>query len=322
MSRALITGITGFAGSHLADHLLEKGLEVYGIQRRRSKQDNILHIRDWIKLIYADLSDSFSIEEAIKEAQPDYVFHLAAQAYVPMSLIAPEETMQTNVIGTINLLESIRKSSTDPIIHVAGSSDEYGTVLPEEIPVTEDNPLRPASPYAVSKVAQDLTAAQYHRSYGMRIVRTRAFNHAGPRMDEAFVASSFAKQIAEIESKSKPPVIYVGNLSSRRDFLDVRDVVKAYLLAVQKCRPGEVYNICSEKVRTIQSVLDLIISFSNVKGIKVKQDPARMRPSDVAIIQGSCEKFRNETGWKMEIPFEKTAKDLLDYWRENVSCTA
>lgn len=317
MTRVLITGITGFVGSYLAEFLLNEGMEVYGIVRWRSRMENIEHIKEKLKLLQADLRDSHSLELALKESEPEYVFHLAAQSFVPMSWRAPAETLETNIIGTSHLLEAIRKSNYDPVVHIAGSSEEYGLVYPDELPIKETNPLRPLSPYGVSKVAEDLLGWQYFKSYGMKIVRTRAFNHTGPRRGEQFVTSNFAKQIAMIENGKQEPIIYVGNLNAKRDFSDVRDITKAYWLAVTKCDYGEVYNICSEKARTIQSVLDLLLSMTNKK-IEVKIDPTRLRPSDVDTLQGDCSKFKEKTGWKPEIPFEKTMKDLLDYWRERV----
>ena len=317
MKRALITGISGFAGSHLAEFLLNEGIEVYGMIRWRSKLDNVTHIKDRLKLLETDIRDGHSVQRAIEESTPDYVFHLASQSFVPMSWRAPADTMETNVIGTIHLLEAIRQIKCDPVIQIAGSSEEYGMVYPDELPIKETNPLRPLSPYGVSKVAEDLLGCQYYRSYGLKIVVTRAFNHTGPRRGEVFVSSSFSKQIAEIEKGLIEPIIYAGNLSAKRDFSDVRDVVKAYWLAVTKCEYGEVYNICSGKERTVQSVLDLLLGMTNQK-VEVKQDPSRMRPSDVDILQGDCTKFKEKTGWKPQIPFQKTIKDLLDYWRELV----
>jgi len=315
MKRALITGITGFVGSHLAEYLLSEGIEVYGTVRWRSKTENIDHIKHRLKLKEADMRDGHSLELVIKEVEPDYVFHLAAQSFVPMSWRAPADTLETNIIGTAHLLEAIRKSDCDPVIQVAGSSEEYGLVYPDEVPIKETNPLRPLSPYGVSKVAEDRLAHQYYRSYGLKTVITRAFNHEGPRRGDVFVTSNFSKQVAEIEKGKREPVIYVGNLNAQRDFSDVRDIVRAYWLAVTKCEYGEVYNICSGKARKIQSVLDLLLSLSKVKNIEVKQDPTRMRPSDVEVLHGDYSKFKEKTGWKPEIPFEKTMEDLLSYWR-------
>jgi GDP-4-dehydro-6-deoxy-D-mannose reductase len=314
--KALITGVTGFVGSHLADLLLAKGLEVHGIKRWRSRTDNIEHIRGRLVLHDADMRDLHSLIVTVEESKPDYIFHLASQSFVPMSWKAPADTLETNITGTVHLFEAVRKSGLDPKIQVAGSSEEYGLVRPDEVPITENNPLRPLSPYGVSKVATDLLAFQYFRSYGLKTVITRAFNHTGPRRGEVFVTSNFAKQIAEIENGTKEPVISVGNLEAQRDFTDVRDVVRAYWLAVKKCTLGETYNICSEKTWRIQQVLDLLLSLSKKKNIKVKRDPARMRPSDVEILLGDCSKFKNATGWKPEIPFKKTMGDLLDYWRK------
>lgn len=312
--RALITGITGFVGSHLAEFLLGEKIEVHGVARWRSKMDNIKHISNDIHLMEADMRDAHSLGDVVNKVKPDYVFHLASQSFVPMSWRAPADTMETNAIGTIHLFEAIRQSGIEPRILVAGSSEEYGMICPGELPIKETNPLRPLSTYGVSKVAQDKLAYQYHKSYGLKIVITRAFNHTGPRRGEVFVTSSFAKQIAEIE-KGSEPIIYVGNLNAQRDFLDVRDVVRAYWLALQKCAFGEVYNICSGKARTIQEVLEMLLSMTD-KRIEVRQDPSRMRPSDVELLLGDCSKFKKITGWKATIPFEKTLKDLLDYWRE------
>lgn len=317
MKKALITGITGFVGSHLAEYLLKNNLEVYGAFRWRSRMENIGLIKNKVHLIDADIKDAHSMQNLIDNTLPDYVFHLAAQSFVPTSWHAPAETLTTNIIGNTNLLEAVRDSDCSPVIQVAGSSEEYGLIHPDEVPIKETNPLRPMSPYGVSKVAQVLLSRQYHMSYGLKIVLTRAFNHTGPRRGEVFVASNFAKQIAEIEKGVKEPVIHVGNLNAQRDFTDVRDIVKAYWLAVNKCKYGEVYNICSEKAITIKSMLELMLSMSEKK-IEVKQDPSRMRPSDVEILLGDCSKFRKETGWKPEIPFEKTIEDLLNYWRERV----
>jgi GDP-4-dehydro-6-deoxy-D-mannose reductase len=316
--RALITGITGFVGSHLAELLLAKGFEVHGIKRWRSKTENIIHIMKQLHLQEADLRDGHSLFQVINEVRPNYIFHLAAQSFVPTSWRAPADTMETNAVGTLNLLEAVRKVGINPAIQIAGSSEEYGLVYPHEVPIKETNPLRPLSPYGVSKVATDMLGFQYHRSYGMNIVVTRSFNHTGPRSGEVFVTSNFAKQIVEIEKGTREPLIRVGNLDAKRDFSDVRDIVRAYKLSVEKGEFGDCYNISSGKPRVINDVLDLLLKKSNTKDIKIEMDPSRMRPSDVEILHGDCTKIMKQTGWKPEIPFEKTMSDLLEYWRERL----
>ena len=317
--RILITGITGFAGSHLADFLLaeRKDVDIYGMVRWRSKTENIEHIRDKIRLYECDIRDAYSVNKVIREVRPERIFHLAAQSFVPTSWRAPAETLTTNVIGELNIFEAVRQNGIDPLIHIAGSSEEYGLVKKDEIPIKETNPLRPLSPYAVSKVGQDLLGYQYFKSYGLKIIRTRGFNHTGPRRGEVFVCSDFAKQVARIEKEKQKPIIKVGNLKAKRDFTDVRDMVRAYWLVLEKGKIGEVYNICSNKAYSIKEVLDILLSLSKKK-IKIEEDPQRMRPSDVPILLGDNTKFKKETGWQPEISFEKSIKDLLDYWRQRV----
>lgn len=315
--KALITGITGFVGSHLAELLLKKDFMVYGTTRPRSKTENIDHIENKLELYDADLLDSHSFYSLVVKIKPDFIFHLAAQSFVPTSWASPANTLETNILGSVNLFEAVRRAEINPVIQIACSSEEYGLVRKDEVPVKETNPLRPLSPYAVSKVAMDYLGYQYHQSYQMKIIMTRAFNHTGPRRGDVFVCSNFAKQIALIEKGKQSSTIFVGDLSSQRDFTDVRDVVKAYLLSVQKCTPGEVYNIASGKTWEIKKVLEILLSFSKVK-IDIKKDPERFRPSDVPILLGDSTKFRKKTGWKPEISFEKTLKDLLNYWRERV----
>lgn len=315
--KTFITGITGFAGSHMAELLLKKGYEVHGLCRWRSRTENIDHIKGKLNLIEGDLLDSHSLQEAMMNVRPDFIFHLAAQSFVPASWTSPAVTLEINVVGSCNLFEAVRAAQINPVIQIASSSEEYGLVKPNEVPIKETNPLRPLSPYGVSKIAMDYLGYQYFKSYGMKIVRTRAFNHTGERRGEVFAESSFAKQIAEIEKRLKEPVVKVGNLSAKRDYTDVRDMVRGYLLAVEKGKPGEVYNICSGKAYQIKKVLEILLSMSKVK-IKVEKDPERMRPSDVPILLGDFSKFRRRTGWRPKIKFEKTLQDLLDYWRERV----
>src|SRR3989338_6635618 len=315
--KALITGITGFVGSHMAELLLGEGVEVHGIQRWRSKTENIEHLTDKVKIEEADLLDAHSLYTVIDKIKPDYIFHLAAQSFVQSSWASPTQTLEVNIIGTAHLFEAVRKTGLPISIQIACSSEEYGKVLPDEVPISETNPLRPLSPYAVSKLAMDYLGYQYFESYGMRIIRTRGFNHTGPRRGDVFAESTFAKQIAEIEKGKKEPVVHVGNLEAKRDYTDVRDIVKAYYLSVQKCQSGEVYNIATGKSWKIRDVLNLLLSMSKVK-ISIVQDADRMRPSDVPILLGDNSKFVEKTGWKPEIKFEKTLEDLLNYWLERI----
>lgn len=338
--RVLITGVTGMAGSHLAEYLLTmEDMEVYGTCRWRSRMDNLDDLKkegrlniiaseldatspnrgdsSKLNLIEADITDPFSTKRVVAAVKPDRIFHLAAQSYVPVSWIAPAETLHTNIIGEVNLLEAVRAAGIDPVVHIAGSSEEYGLVLPGELPVKETNPLRPLSPYGVSKVAQEMLAYQYFMSYGLKTIVTRGFNHEGPRRGEVFVTSSLAKQVAEIEKGLKSSVIYVGDLSSRRDWSDVRDFARAYWLVSEKGTPGEVYNIGSGVAREVAEMLDVLLGMTDAD-IEVQVDPARLRPSDVKVLICDATKFRELTGWQPRIPFEQTMKDLLEYWRERV----
>ncbi len=315
--RVLITGITGFAGSHLADYILEHHprVRVFGLVRWRSRMENIRHIQDRIDLFEADLKDMTSLKKCLAEVRPDRIFHLAAQSFVPTSWTCPAETFAINAGGQINFFEAVLDLGLSPKIQVAGSSEEYGLVNSDEVPMKESNPLRPLSPYAVSKVAQDLLGWQYFKSYGLRVVRTRGFNHTGPRRGEVFICSNFAKQIAEVEKKKRSPVLYVGNLEAKRDFTDVRDMVRAYWLCLEKGEEGEVYNIGTGKTYSIREILDLLVSMSRVQ-VKVEVDPSRLRPSDVPVLLSDSSKFRELTGWEPRIPLEESLHDLLTYWRE------
>jgi GDP-4-dehydro-6-deoxy-D-mannose reductase len=314
-------------------------VEIYGSYRRRSRLDHLdgvrgkLHMvepgvasvetlrgafeQGKINLIDCDLLDAFSVNKLIASVRPDRIFHLAAQSHVPTSWNAPAATLQDNILGQLNIFEAIRSAGIDPLIQIAGSSEEYGMVYPDEVPMKETNPLRPLSPYAVSKVAQEMLAYQYHQSYGTRAIVSRGFNHSGPRRGENFVDSSFAKQIAMIEKGLQSPVIHVGDLSSKRDFTDVRDIVRAYWLLLERCKPGEVYNIGSGNTRPVQDSLDILLGMSRVD-VEVRVDPTRLRPSDVTILWADASKFMEATGWKPTIPYERTLRDLLDYWRERV----
>lgn len=317
--RVLITGITGMVGSHLADYVLSQqpGTEVFGVKRWRSNIENITQIADQITLIDAELRDPHACLTVIERAQPDIIFHLAANSFVLDSWTNPGDTIHGNIGMQLNLFEAIRILKLDPVIQIACSSEQYGKIHADEIPVKETNPFRPLSPYAVSKVGQDALAYQYYESYGMKTIRTRAFNHEGPRRGEVFVTSSFAKQIAEIEAGLKPPILWVGNLDSQRDWTDVRDVVRAYWMAVTAGSAGEDYVIASGVSRSVRDMLDHLLTLTRSK-IEIRVDPKRMRPSDVVNLRGDSTKFRRATGWQPEIPFEQMMLDLLNYWRDRV----
>lgn len=320
--KALITGITGFVGSHLAEYILKnhREVKVVGLIRWRSPKDNVKNIADKIDFVWGDLEDFASIKNIIWTYKPDVIFHLAAQSYVDFSFAAPIATLTTNVIGTANLLESVKmlkiSSSYDPIVHICSSSEVYGQVKKNEIPIREDNPLRPASPYAVSKVGEDLLAFQYWLSWKIKTIRTRMFTHTGPRRGEVFAESSFAKQIAAIEAGLAPKTIHVGNLKSVRTFADVRDTVRAYWFLVSKCEAGEVYNIGGKETMTVGEMLKLLIKKSTVRDLKIKVDKARLRPSDVTLQIPDISKFEKATGWEPRIKFEKTLEDTLNFWRD------
>ncbi len=314
--RVLITGITGFAGSHLAELALAKGAEVYGTVRWRSPIQNIEHILSRLKVFDADLRDPASVHAILAEVAPDRIFHLAAQSYVVSSWLMPTETITTNIVGTVNIFEATRRLGYKPRILVSCSSEEYGFVKPDEVPITEDNPLRPLSPYGVSKVGQDLLSYQYFMSYGTDVVRTRAFNHTGPRRGRVFVTSNFAIQVLEVQ-KGLRDFVSVGNLDAVRDFTDVRDTVAAYWRALEAADAGDVYNICSGKGYRVGEMLDLLIKISGTKP-EFRVDPARLRPSDVDLLVGDNTKFKAKTGWRPEIPFERTLSDLIAYWRERI----
>jgi GDP-mannose 4,6-dehydratase len=320
----LITGIGGFVASHLADYLLEKGEEVFGTCRWFEDLSKINHIKDKINLVPADLNDLSSLLRCVEKVKPEFIYHLGAQSYVTDSFIFPEETIRTNTIGTLNILEAIRivrqnQKNFDPVIHVCSSSEVYGQVKEDEVPIKETNQFRPANPYAVSKVGEDMIAYQYYQSYGIKAIRTRMFTHTGPRREMNSAEVAFTKQIARIERKLQVPIIKVGNLDSVRTFADVRDAVRAYYLLVRKCRSGEVYNIGGNRTMKIGEMLNYLISQSTSKDeIKIEVDPELLRPSDVTLQIPDISKFQNETGWTPEIPFEKTMIDLLNYHRVNI----
>ena len=323
----LITGVLGMVGSHMLDFLLENtDTKIYGFCRWNEPMDNIEHLvdrinkKDRIELIYGDLNDYASIQNAIEKSKPKYVFHLAAQSYPQTSFDAPIETLQTNILGTTNLLEAIRKSDyKDCLIHVCASSEIFGRVPKEKLPIDEECSIHPASPYAISKVGTDLIGRYYAEAYHMKIMTTRMFTHTGPRRGDVFHESTFAKQIAMIEAGLQEPKILVGNLDSLRTYADVRDAVKAYwmLLTINPIG-GEYYNIGGEYTCSVKDTLEYLISKSTVKNIEVTLDMERFRPIDANLQIPNTTKFRNHTGWKPEIEYTKTMDDLLNYWRDRI----
>jgi GDPmannose 4,6-dehydratase len=327
MKNALITGITGMVGSHLTDYLLENtDWCIYGVCRWRSPLDNIEHLlnranrKDRLFFLYADLCDYISLQTAIQEAKPDYVFHLAAQSYPHTSFTAPIETYNTNVLGTHRLLEVIRNcDGIDPIVHICSSSEVFGRVPKEKLPINEECSFHPASPYAISKIGTDMIGKFFAEAYDIKCVITRMFTHTGPRRGDVFAESTFAKQIALIENNRVPPVIMAGNLDSLRTWADVRDAVRAYyMLVTVNPIPGEVYNIGGDYSCTIGDMLKFLISRSTISDIQIETDKARFRPIDADLQLPDTSKFMAHTGWKPMIPFEKTMNDLLDYWRNKV----
>ena len=326
--RALITGITVMVGSHLADFLLANtDWDIFGMCRWRSPLDNVAHLldrankKDRVFFIDGNLCDLISLQNAVNEATPDYVFHLAAQSYPKTSFSSPIHTLDTNILGTLRLLEAIRGcKAIDPVIHVCSSSEVFGRVPRERLPINEDCPFHPASPYAISKIGTDMVGRFQAEAYGQKVVITRMFSHTGPRRGDVFAESTFAKQIAMIEQGLIPPVVKAGNLESLRTWADVRDAVRAYyMLVTVNPIPGESYNIGGTYSCTVGTMLAFLISLSTRKDhIKVEQDTERLRPLDADLQVPDTSKFRAHTGWEPEIPFEKTMRDLLDYWRDRV----
>lgn len=325
--RALITGITGMVGSHLLDYLLENtDWEIWGMLRWRSPLDNLTnHLAQInrggrIKLVYADLRDTMSMNHAVEQCKPDYVFHLAAQSYPKTSFDAPLDTLDTNIQGTERLLGALRQHAKHAIIHVCASSEVFGRVPKEKLPIDEECTFHPASPYAISKVGTDLVGRYYAEAYNMNVMTTRMFTHTGPRRGDVFAESTFAKQIAMIEAGLIPPVVKTGNLDSLRTFADVRDAVRAYyMLVTVNPIPGAYYNIGGTYTCSVADMLKTLVSMSTVKNITVETDPERLRPIDADLQVPNTAKFKAVTGWEPVIPFEQTMTDLLEYWRERVN---
>ncbi|RHG32100.1 GDP-mannose 4,6 dehydratase [Fusobacterium varium] len=327
--KALITGMTGMVGSHLADYLLENtDWEIHGLQRWRSPLDNILHLMDKINkkkrvfVHYGDLNDQGSLIKVLEDVKPDYIFHLAAQSYPLTSFTAPIDTLNTNILGTARLLESVHLLNLKPIIHVCASSEVFGRVPKEKLPINEECTFHPASPYAISKVGTDLIGRYYAEAYDMTVMTTRMFTHTGPRRGDVFAESTFAKQIALIEAGINPPIVKTGNLDSLRTWADVRDAVRAYYMLVTiNPEKGAYYNIGGSYTCSVRDMLNKLLSLSTVKDIKIETDPVRLRPIDADLQVPNTSKFKEHTGWEPEISFDKTMEDLLNYWREKIKRT-
>lgn len=325
--KAFITGITGMVGSHLAEFLLEEtDWEIHGLIRWRSPLDNIeslvsrINEKDRVFLHYGDLRDSQSLDLVVEKIRPDYTFHLAAQSYPKTSFDAPLDTYATNISGTSSLLEALKKYSPKSVIHVCASSEVFGRVSKDKLPINEECSFHPASPYAISKIGTDLVGRFYAEAYDMKVMSTRMFTHTGPRRGDVFAESTFAKQIAMAEKGIIEPIIKVGNLDSMRTIADVRDAVRAYyMLVTVNPTSGEYYNIGGTHSCTIGQILNDLISLSTIKDkIIIEQDPDRLRPIDADLQIPDTTKFKKHTGWEPEYTYEQTISDLLEYWRNMV----
>lgn len=319
--KILITGITGFVGSHMADYLLEKNVDIYGLKRwNLSNMRNIAHLldNDRITLLDCDITDPIGVRKIIEQIKPDKIFHFAAESFVSVSWDHPSHYMDVNFKGTVNFLDAIRQVGINPRFHIAGSGEEYGEIYKDELPINDKTVLRPMNPYAVTKIAQDLIGFVYYKSYDLNVIRTRAFNHEGPRRDKVFGIPWYAYQIARIEAGKQEPIVRVGHVEDKRNFTHIRDMVEAYWLAMEHCNPGELYLIGSEEpehIHTFHDALNMLIEMSEVNDIKIKTDPKYVRPTAVPRLIGDTSQFRELTGWKPKIKFKKILEDTLEYWR-------
>ena len=320
--RVLITGITGFVGSHLADYVVELGHEVYGLKRwHLSRMRNIQHLLDRIILLDCDVTDPVAVRSVVDRVRPDIIFHCASESFVSPSWDHPSHYMDVNFKGTVNFLDALHLFNLPTRIHIPGSGEEYGEIYEDELPIREETVLRPVNPYAVSKIAQDLISYVYYKSYGVNVIRTRAFNHEGPRRDKVFGIPWYAYQIARVEAGLQPPLLKVGYVDDRRNFTHIRDMVEAYWLAVERCEPGELYLIGSEapeQIHTFREALERLIAMATVKGIRYEVDPEYVRPTNVPRLIGDTSKFRKLTGWEPRISFQTILEDTLAYWRDFV----
>jgi GDP-4-dehydro-6-deoxy-D-mannose reductase len=312
--KVLITGIAGFVGSHLSELLLKKGEKVFGICLPDESLENIREIKKKLHLTNCDITDFDRLSPIVKRINPDEIYHLAALSSVGKSFSHPVDVIGVNIRGTLYLLEILRNMRKRPRVLIVGSSDMYGVVKPKDIPIIEEKSLLPVSPYGSSKAACDLLAYQFFKSYGVQTIRARAFNHTGPRQGVGFVVPDFASQVARIEAGILPPVMKVGNLSSKRDLSDVRDIVRGYQLLMKRGKAGEAYNICSGKAYSIKNLLNILISLSKRK-IRVKTDKKRNRPAEIPVLAGDNSRIRRTTGWRPKSSIETTLEDTLNFWR-------
>lgn len=315
--RVLITGITGFAGSHLADTCVARGAEVWGLTQTAGPHPNLAHLGERVHLYAADITNGAGVNAALADIAPDWIFHLAAQAHVPTAWQDPATTITTNILGQLNVILAMQQHVPQARLLVVSSSHVYGMVEESDQPVNESTPFRPADPYAVSKVAQDMLALQYWQSHGLPIVRVRPFNHIGPRQAPDYVVARFAREIAQMEAGLGAPILKVGNMTAKRDFTDVRDVAQAYWLALEKGTPGAVYTIGSGAAYSIDEMLQILLRLARVD-VQVETDPALFRPGDVPVLQSDPRAFQEQTGWRAAISLEQTLEDTLNYWRDQV----
>lgn len=316
--RALITGIAGFAGSHLAEELVREGWEVYGIERHGAVMSNLTDLIDRVRVEECDILSSKDVVYLISKHKPDAIFHLAGTSFVPDTQNAPQMAFEINVKGSLNMLEETRENAPDAGLILISSAEVYGSAATTRMPLTEDNKLRPVNIYALTKVCAEEISFYYHRVRGVNCVVLRPFNHIGPGQRPSFVTSAFALQIARIETGKQEPILEVGNLEATRDFTDVRDMVRAYRMALEYCEAAIPYNICSGKAYQIKEILDKLLAFSDAE-IEIRQAPERLRASEVPLFQGDHTRFTRATGWEPTFSIDETLKTILDYWREQVS---
>ena len=318
MPRVLITGATGPVGSSLAEYLLtQPDVDVSVFKRWRSDARALARVQQAITIYEGDIEDPYAVADAVAQAVPDYVFHLAAQSYPSASWGAPVATMRANVEGTVHLLEAVRRHAPQAKVHIAGSGAQYGVVAPDAIPISESHPMRPASPYGISKVAQELLGLQYFDSYGIHTVVTRSFNHVGPHQGDRTAIQTFCRQLALIEAGRQAPILWVGNLEPRRDYTHVDDVARALWALIQAAPGGTVYNMCSGVATRIGDIVDIAVAQTHI-AVEVRVDQASLRPVDEPILCGDNRRLHEVTGWQPRISMEQTVSELLNYWRQRI----